>query len=174
LIDLIIESANLIAMARDDAPNPPSPSGPAAVASGLVQLMLSMWSLYTQESRKNGLTSQQAQLLCVAARREVGLSEMADVLRCDPSNVSRLLDRLATRGLAYRDRAEHDGRVSVVKLTDEGTALVGHFEAVLETRLNRLVADWPSYKRDAIADALARLVETIHDDIAYEASPSAA
>jgi DNA-binding MarR family transcriptional regulator len=97
---------------------------------------------------------------------------MAEVLRCDPSNVSRLMDRVAVRGLAYRGKAERDGRVSVVKLTDEGQALVGRLEADLEARLNRLVADWPSYKRDAIADALARLVETIQQDIALEAADS--
>jgi DNA-binding MarR family transcriptional regulator len=130
--------------------------------------MLSMWWLYTQESRKNGLTAQQTQLLCAAAHRAVGLSEMAEVLRCDPSNVSRLLDRLAPRGLAYRGKAERDGRVSVVKLTDEGQALVQRIERDLEARLNRLVADRPSYKRDAIADALARLVETIQQDLAFD------
>jgi DNA-binding MarR family transcriptional regulator len=143
------------------------------VAYGLVQLMLSMWWLYTQESRKNGLTAQQTQLLCAAAHREVGLSEMAEVLRCDPSNVSRLLDRLAPRGLAFRGKAERDGRVSVVKLTDEGQALVHQIEADLERRLSGLVADWPSYKQDAIADALARLVETIREDMAAEEQAAA-
>jgi DNA-binding MarR family transcriptional regulator len=153
--------------------NPPVAPEGSRVASGLVRLMLSMWSLYTQESRKNGLTTQQTQLLCAAAHREVGLSEMAEVLRCDPSNVSRLMDRVTVRGLAYRGRAERDGRVSVVKLTDEGRALVERIEADLEARLKRLVADWPSYKQAAIADALARLVETIQQDIALEAADSA-
>lgn len=130
--------------------------------------MLSMWWVYGHESRRHGLTAQQTQLLCAAAHREARLSEMAEVLRCDPSNVSRLLDRLATRGLAYRDRAEHDRRASVVKLTDDGQALVHRIEGQLETRLAGLVADWPSYKQDAIADALARLVETITLDMAAE------
>lgn len=145
---------------------------PDPVATGLVRLMLSMWSLYTQESRKSGLTAQQTQLLCAAAHREVGLSEMAEVLHCDPSNVSRLLDRLAPRGLAYRARAERDGRVSVIKLTDDGHALVNRIETELEARLKRLVADWPTYKRDAIADALARLVETIQEDLATDTAAS--
>jgi DNA-binding MarR family transcriptional regulator len=147
---------------------PISPPSADPVAVGLVQLMLSMWSLYNQESRKHGLTAQQTQLLCVAARSEACLGEMAEALRCDPSNVSRILDRVASRGLAYRASAEHDGRVSVMKLTDDGQALVQRIEADLETRLKRLVADWPTYKQDAIADALARLVETIRQDIAAE------
>jgi DNA-binding MarR family transcriptional regulator len=131
--------------------------------------MFSMLWLYTQESRKNGLTAQQMQLLCTAARREVGMSEMAELMRCDPSNVSRLLDRLQPRGLVYRGRAERDGRVSVIKLTDEGQSLVQSIEADLEARLTGLVADWPSYKRESIADALARLIETIQEDLAAEA-----
>lgn len=143
---------------------------PNPVASGLVRLMLSMLWLYTQESRKNGLTAQQTQLLCAAAHREVGLNDMAEVLRCDPSNVSRLLDRVAIRGLAYRGKAERDGRVSVVKLTDEGHVLVQRIEADLEHRLSGLVADWPTYKQDAIADNLARLVEAIQQDMAAEAA----
>lgn len=130
--------------------------------------MLSMLWLYNQESRKVGLTSQQAQLLCVAARREAGLSEMAEVLHCDPSNISRLLDRVATRGLAYRGAAKRDGRVSVVKLTDDGEELVQQVEADLEARLNRLVEGWPPDRREAIGRALGELVETIRQDMAAE------
>lgn len=151
---------------------PASPTAPSAVAQGLIKLMLSMLSLYTQESRKAGLTAQQTQLLCAASHREVGLSEMAEVLHCDPSNVSRLLDRVANRGLAYRGNAERDGRVSVVKLTGDGERLVDRVETDLATRLNRLVAAWPSRKQSVIADALDELVEAIRDDIAAPEEPA--
>jgi hypothetical protein len=50
-------------------------------------------------------------------------------------------------------KAECDGRVSVVKLTDEGKARVQRIEAYLDKRFSRLVADWPTYKQDAIGDA---------------------
>jgi DNA-binding MarR family transcriptional regulator len=132
--------------------------------------MLSMEALYTRESRKAGLTAQQAQLLCTAARRQASLGEIADVLRCDRSNVSRLLDRLGPRGLAYRGSADRDGRVAVVKLTDEGQAVVKRFEENLEARLSGLVADWPPKQRDAAADALLRLVHAIHGDMDAEDS----
>jgi DNA-binding MarR family transcriptional regulator len=130
--------------------------------------MLSMEALYTRESRKAGLTSQQAQLMCTAARRQASLGEIADVLRCDRSNVSRLLDRLAPRGLAYRGAADGDGRVAVVRLTAEGQALVLRFEQSLEARLNDLVAGWPDSRRAAAAKALRGLVEAIHGDMAAE------
>lgn len=134
--------------------------------------MLSMEALYTRESRKAGLTSQQAQLLCTAARRQASLGEIADVLRCDRSNVSRLLDRLAPRGLAYRGSADRDGRVAVVRLTDDGQALVERFEKNLEARLSRLVADWPANERAGAVDALLGLVHAIHGDMAAEDTAS--
>lgn len=138
------------------------------VAPGLVRLMLAMEALYTRESRKAGLTSQQAQLLCTAARRQAALGEIADVLRCDRSNVSRLLDRVTTRGLAYRGHADRDGRVAVVKLTDEGKALVDRFENNLESRLGALVADWPAAQADAASDTLTSLVRAILADMDAE------
>jgi DNA-binding MarR family transcriptional regulator len=145
----------------------PAPSAPQ-VASGLVRLMLATEALYTRESRKAGLTSQQAQLLCTAARRQAGLGEIADVLRCDRSNVSRLLDRISSRGLAYRGHADRDGRIAVVKLTDDGRALVDQFEKNLEARLSALVADWPSTRVDQAAETLTSLVGVIFADMDAE------
>lgn len=143
---------------------------PAAqrAASGLVRLMLAMEALYTRESRKAGLTSQQAQLLCTAARRQAALGEIASVLRCDRSNVSRLLDRVSTRGLAYRGHADRDGRVAVIKLTDEGRAVADRFESNLEARLRQLVADWPDAQVDHAAGTLTSLIDAILADMDAE------
>jgi DNA-binding MarR family transcriptional regulator len=138
------------------------------VATGLVRLMLSMEALYSRQSRKAGLTAQQAQLLCTAARRKAGLGEIAEVLRCDRSNVSRLLDRVSHRGLAYRGPDSRDGRVSVLQLSPDGQAVVHSFEADLAARLGRLIADWPAKKRQAAANALAALIDAIQRDLAEE------
>jgi len=143
-----------------------------AVASRLVRLMLSMEALYTRQSRKAGLTAQQARLLCSAARRRAGLGEIADALHCDRSNVSRLLDRVTRRGLAYRAPDSRDGRVSVLELSPDGQALVSSFEADLAARLGRLIADWPAKKRQAAAATLAALIDAITRDLAEEDSPT--
>ena len=138
------------------------------VATGLVRLMLSMEALYSRQSRKAGLTAQQAQLLCTAARRKAGLGEIAEVLRCDRSNVSRLLDRVSHRGLAYRGPHSRDGRVSVLQLSPDGQAVVHSFEADLAARLGGLIADWPAKKRQAAASALADLIDAIQRDLGEE------
>jgi DNA-binding MarR family transcriptional regulator len=139
-----------------------------AVASGLVRLMLSMEALYNQQSRKAGLTAQQAQLLCTAARRKAGLGEIADALHCDRSNVSRLLDRVTRRGLAHRAPDSRDGRVFVLQLSPDGQAVVNGFEADLAARLGHLIADWPAKKRQAAASTLAGLIDAIQRDLAEE------
>ena len=138
------------------------------VASGLVRLMLSMEALYNRQSRKAGLTAQQARLLCSAARRKAGLGEIAEALHCDRSNVSRLLDRVTHRGLAYRAPDSRDGRVSVLQLSPDGQALVSSFEADLAARLGRLIADWPAKKRQTAAVTLAALIDAIQQDLAEE------
>jgi len=142
-----------------------------AVASGLVRLMLSMEALYNRQSRKAGLTAQQAQLLCTAARRKAGLGEIAEVLRCDRSNVSRLLDRVTRRGLAHRATDSRDGRVSVLQLSPDGQVIVHSFEADLAARLSHLIAGWPARKRQAAASTLAALVDAIQHDLAEEDAP---
>jgi len=140
--------------------------------------MLSMEALYNRQSRKAGLTAQQAQLLCTAARRKAGLGEIAEVLRCDRSNVSRLLDRVTRRGLAHRAADTRDGRVAVLELSPGGQAIVNSFEADLAARLGRLIADWPDSKRHAAASTLHALIDAIQRDLAEEdevaATPAAA
>jgi DNA-binding MarR family transcriptional regulator len=138
------------------------------VASGLVRLMLSMEALYSRQSRKAGLTAQQAQLLCTAARRKAGLGEIAEALHCDRSNVSRLLDRVTRRGLAHRASDSRDGRVSVLQLSSDGQAVVSSFETDLAARLSRAIADWPASKRQAAAGTLAALIDAIQRDLAAE------
>src|SRR5205807_5364040 len=139
-----------------------------ALTSGLVRLMLSMEALYDRQSRKAGLTAQQAQLLCTAARRKAGLGEIAEVLHCDRSNVSRLLDRVTRRGLARRAADTRDGRVSVLELSPDGQDIVHGFEADLAARLSRLIAGWPARKRQAAANILAALIDAIQHDPAEE------
>jgi DNA-binding MarR family transcriptional regulator len=51
------------------------------------------------------------------------MSELAEVLGCDNSNVTGIVDRLEHRGLVERRPAEHDRRVKHLALTDEGREL---------------------------------------------------
>jgi DNA-binding MarR family transcriptional regulator len=48
------------------------------------------------------------------------MSELADALFCDNSNVTGIVDRLEERGLLRREAAEGDRRVKLLVLTKEG------------------------------------------------------
>jgi DNA-binding MarR family transcriptional regulator len=48
------------------------------------------------------------------------MSELANALFCDNSNVTGIVDRLEERGLVRREAAEGDRRVKLLVLTEEG------------------------------------------------------
>jgi DNA-binding MarR family transcriptional regulator len=49
------------------------------------------------------------------------MSRLADLLNCEASNLTGLVDKLEARGLVVRQLDPEDRRVRVVALTDEGT-----------------------------------------------------
>ena len=52
--------------------------------------------------------------------RPVPMSELADALHCDNSNVTGIVDRLEDRGLVERRSATHDRRVKMLAVTPRG------------------------------------------------------
>jgi MarR family transcriptional regulator, organic hydroperoxide resistance regulator len=48
------------------------------------------------------------------------MSELAEALHCDNSNVTGIVDRLEDRGLVVRKPAEHDRRVKMLAITPAG------------------------------------------------------
>ncbi|WP_349898679.1 MarR family winged helix-turn-helix transcriptional regulator [Parafrigoribacterium soli] len=56
------------------------------------------------------------------AETNLSMSQLADRLFCDPSNVTLLAEQLERLGLAERIPDPHDRRRRILKLTDEGHA----------------------------------------------------
>ncbi|MDB4973663.1 MAG: MarR family transcriptional regulator [Myxococcaceae bacterium] len=74
-------------------------------------------------AKEHGLTMQQmAALFYLTPDQGVAMSALADLLMCDASNVTGIVDKLEARGLARRGQAE-DRRVKVLTLTEQGEAL---------------------------------------------------
>ena len=53
--------------------------------------------------------------------RPLAMSRLAQILACDASNVTGLVDRLEARGLVKRRLSAADRRVRVIQLTPEGS-----------------------------------------------------
>jgi DNA-binding MarR family transcriptional regulator len=133
---------------------------PRTLPQALGRLRVALDDAFQRASRELGLTAQQAELLC-ATMSPAAVGDLARVLRCDRSNVSRLVDRAAMRGLLARRVGDDDGRVTLVELTDEGQRLARQFIATLEAQTKTLRAGWPATRErtavgllNEIADAL--------------------
>jgi len=70
------------------------------------------------------LSPVQCQLLnLIDPQRPLAMSRLAEMLACDASNVTGLVDRLEARGLVERRLSAEDRRVRVVQLTAAGSRL---------------------------------------------------
>jgi MarR family transcriptional regulator, organic hydroperoxide resistance regulator len=53
----------------------------------------------------------------------LAMSDLAEALHCDASNVTGIVDRLETRGLIARRSDDHDRRVKMLVVTEKGVEL---------------------------------------------------
>jgi DNA-binding MarR family transcriptional regulator len=130
---------------------------------------------YGAASREVGLTSQQAQLLCLS-RRAGPIGELAHALRCDRSNISRMVDRAEGKGLVERRAHASDGRLAVVGLTARGEQTMRRFIATLDAHLQHHVSDWPADRRQIaleVLDDLAGALEAAGPPADARTRPSA-
>jgi len=96
-----------------------------------------------------------------------GVVELADRLGRDYTTVSRQVKRLEALGLAQKQPAEHDKRISEVTLTEQGKALTNSIDDARQTLMNRIFAGWPE---EEISE-LFRLVRK-YADVVKEEAPS--
>jgi DNA-binding MarR family transcriptional regulator len=137
------------------------PSYPAeTVPQALGRLRVALEDSFLRASRELGLTPQQAELLC-AAMSPAAVGDLAQTLRCDRSNVSRLVDRASARGLLTRRGGEEDGRVTVVEVTAEGERLARRFLAALEAQTETLRAQWSGERRQIALEVLNQISDAL-------------
>jgi len=154
------------------------PSKPAAtLPPALGRLRVALDDAYVKASRELGLTGQQAELIC-AAISPAAIGDLAEQLRCDRSNVSRLVERASAQGLLKRRVGDKDGRVTVVELTPKGERLAGRFLAALEALTRDLRAGWPRDRErlaveivNEISDALDKGGPTLRSTVSEAPVP---
>jgi MarR family transcriptional regulator, organic hydroperoxide resistance regulator len=84
---------------------------------------------------------------------EVPMNSLAGKLFCDASNVTGIVDRLEARGLIERRPAEHDRRVKLLVLTEEGARVRALAHAEIAQPPPE-IAELPLEHRRALRDAL--------------------
>lgn len=75
---------------------------------------------YEEAAAEHALTGAQARLLGLLSREPLPMRRLARKLKCEPSNVTGIVDRLEARGLVERRPDPDDRRVKVAAATAEG------------------------------------------------------
>ena len=132
----------------------------ASVPQALGRLRVALDDAYLTASREVGLTAQQAELLC-AAMRPSTVGGLAVELRCDRSNVTRLVERAARRGLVRRRGDTADGRVTMIELTAAGRRVAERFIARLEDQTRPLIARWDEGRRWTASQILGEIADAL-------------
>lgn len=109
-------------------------------------------------------------MVILFSRGPSNLAAVADELRVNPSNASRICDRLIKAGLLRRGESPVDRRHISLTLTPRGRQLVEKVNRRRRSAIERVLGDIPASERDVIADALAAFAdaagEATHDDAA--------
>jgi DNA-binding MarR family transcriptional regulator len=85
------------------------------------------------------------------------LRELAEIHRCDASNVTGIADRLEQRGLAERRADPHDRRVRLLALTEHGRDVRRSLSSGLAAELPGL-AELSERDRSQLSRLLAKIV----------------
>jgi MarR family transcriptional regulator, organic hydroperoxide resistance regulator len=96
-------------------------SDPASQAWSLLHwLMITSKARFLAINQEFDLAPQQAIALRILGGGPQPMGALAGIIGCDSSNITGITDRLEERGLVRRTSAEHDRRVKLLVLTDEG------------------------------------------------------
>lgn len=83
------------------------------------------------------------------------LGALATAFGLDPSTITRQVQALDRAALTCRSRDTADRRASILDLTDEGREVLARTRRHRRSRLDQLLADWPTEERQT----LGRLLE---------------
>jgi DNA-binding MarR family transcriptional regulator len=75
---------------------------------------------YEEAAAEHALTGAQARLLSLLSLEPLPMRRLAQKLKCEPSNVTGIVDRLEARGLVERRPDPADRRVKLAAATQEG------------------------------------------------------
>ena len=112
---------------------------------------------YEDAAAEHTLTGAQARLLGLLSLEPLPMRRLAQKLRCEPSNVTGIVDRLEARGLVERRPDPNDRRVKLAAATTEGRRVAGSLRNSLDFAREPL-AGLSTAEREALRDLLRRMV----------------
>ncbi|MFD3873882.1 MarR family winged helix-turn-helix transcriptional regulator [Streptomyces sp. NPDC058623] len=112
---------------------------------------------YEDAAARHQLTGAQARVLALLSMEPLPMRRIAQKLRCEPSNVTGIIDRLETRGLVERRPDPADRRVKLAAPTQEGLHTAERLRESLDFAREPL-AGLSADERTALRDLLRRML----------------
>jgi len=123
--------------------------------------------------REKPLEQGQMDALDLLSRRDNRpMKELAARLRVDPSTATRAVQRLESDGLVERYPSPEDGRVVLVRITDEGARRHDAVAARRSTAMMHILSEFEPAERAQLADLLDRFVESVDTVMTRMADPN--
>lgn len=104
-----------------------------------------------------GVSPNRLELLCKLTGGQISQSDLQKAVSIDPAAVTRHVQQLEAEGILLRTRCENDNRITLVKLTEEGTRKVAMFKAEKDRFMEELQADLTESEQLAFVQVLQKL-----------------
>ncbi|MEX2355985.1 MAG: MarR family transcriptional regulator [Thermaerobacterales bacterium] len=104
-----------------------------------------------------------------------GALSQTDLARCvqlDKSTVSRLVHTLERRHWISRSRCDRDGRVRLLRLTEQGKRMAEQLRAAQGIKFSTVLERIPAERQEAVLEVLDVLVQAMQDGEKEEKIPS--
>ena len=137
----------------------PAPArGQLSPVDGLAQLSFVILGMLEHRAAAHDLSIIQTRLLGVLRDRQPTMNELARLLGLDKSSVTGLVDRAERRGLVVRVPSAADRRAVLVRLTDDGRALVSQAAARFGADVLAMLDRLPPRDRATLSRLVSRLL----------------
>jgi DNA-binding MarR family transcriptional regulator len=113
---------------------------------------------YEEAAGEHALTGAQARLLSLLSLEPLPMRKLAQKLKCEPSNVTGIVDRLESRGLVERRPDPADRRVKLAAATEEGRQVAQDLRDGLRFAREPL-AGLSDEERQSLRDLLRRMLD---------------
>ena len=150
-------------MSRSNAPANFYRAGAFCADDSVGYLMKRVIAAVTQAADRrldpDGLTHVQwGPLFMIGTGRASTVAELARELQTDPGAMTRMLDRLESKGLCRRVRCTDDRRVVRIGLTPEGEEAASRVPAVLSQVMNEMLSGFSRAEWDILKGMLRRML----------------
>ncbi|MGW7364721.1 MarR family winged helix-turn-helix transcriptional regulator [Streptomyces sp. NPDC054841] len=112
---------------------------------------------YEEAASRHALTGAQARVLGLLSVEPTAMRRIAQKLKCEPSNVTGIIDRLEARGLVERRADPADRRVKIAAATEAGRTTAQQLRESLGFAREPL-AELSAQERTVLRDLLKRML----------------